>query len=235
MKQVLRIILCAFALSQSPLVHAENALSTTITAGYQSRYVLYGYHLSSHLYMTDIYLYYPLNEKVSAWGGSWFGYQSGGTYSEIDVYGGVDYSVNANLTAGLAYSLFNYLDVPFETDDQVSEFAVHLTATAGPLTFELRNHYDTGAEGHLLRGVLYTGHQLNEKLALNLKAEAGYAFDYFIDGNAWNHADLRLSAPYQATESVSINPYIARSIALEAIDSFEKDETYGGISVSYAF
>lgn len=236
MKNTLIIALCASLLAMSPApARAENTLSATVTAGYQSRYMLYGYRLSSHLYMTDVYLYYPVNQQVSVWGGSWYGYQSGGAYSEVDVYGGVDYAINANLTAGLAYSLFNYLEVPFETSDHVSEFAAHLTATAGLFTFELRNHYDDGAEGHLLRGVLYASQALGEKLTLELKAEAGYAFDYFIDGNAWNHADVRLSVPYQATAAISVTPYLARSIALEAIDAFEEDETYGGVSVSYTF
>jgi hypothetical protein len=228
-------LLVATLLTMPRAARAENALSTTLTAGYQSRYMLYGYRLSSHLYMADIYLYYPVNEQVSVWGGSWYGYQSGGTYSEVDVYGGVDYALNARLTAGLAYSLFNYLEVPFETSDHVSEFAAHLTATAGPFTFELRNHYDNGAEGHLLRGVVYASHPLGEKLSLDLKAEAGYAFDYFIDGNAWNHADVKWSVPYQFSGAITITPYLARSFALEAIDAFEEDRTYGGVSMSYSF
>lgn len=236
MKKILTIAAgTALLATFSPALRAESALSTTVTAGYQSRYMLYGYNLSSHLYMADVYLYYPVNEQISVWGGSWYGHQNGGAYREVDVYGGVDYAINANVTAGLAYSLFNYLEVPFETSDHVSEFAAHLTASAGPFTLELRDHYDDSAEGHLLRAVLYASQSVTDKITLSLKAEAGYAIDYFIEGNEWNHADIRLSVPWQATASISVTPYLARSIAFEAIDDYEDDVTYGGISASYGF
>jgi hypothetical protein len=213
----------------------EPALSTTVTVGYDSRYVLYGYRLSRHLYKGDVYLYYPVSDKVSVWGGAWYGYLTDGTYNELDVYGGVDYAISENVSAGLAYSLFNYFEVPYETRDNVSEFAAHVTAYAGPLTLQVREHYDTYADGSLVRGIATLTQPVGDELTLKLEAEGGYAFEYFIEGNRWNHAQVKLSAPYMATAEITVTPFIARSIPLAAIDDFEQYETYGGLSVSYSF
>jgi len=213
----------------------ESALSTTVTLGYDSRYVLYGYRLSRHLYHADVYLYYPVNDRVSVWGGSWYGYLTDGTYHEVDVYGGVDYAWSDTLSAGIAYSLFNYIEVPFPTSDQAHEIAVHLTHATEQFSLSLRNHYDSEAEGCLLRAIGEFIQPLTEKLSVSLGAEASYAFDYFISGNLWNHAQVTIKAPYQVTDAVGITPFIARSIPLAAIDDFEQYETFGGISVSWSF
>ena len=233
----LTILLAAAALltAAKPVQAEEPTLSTTVTLGYQSRYVLYGYRLSRHLYHADVYLHYPLNEKVSLWGGSWYGYLTDGTYHEIDVYAGVDYALTESLSAGLAYSLFNYIEVPFPTSDQAHEIAAHITYYGEQYSLSLRNHYDSEAEGHLLRAIGEFTQPLTENLSAVLNAEAGYAFRYFIPGNLWNHAQVKLSAPYQINDALSVSPFIARSIPLAAIDDFEEYETFSGISASLSF
>jgi len=214
---------------------AAGPVSTTLTTAYQSRYVLYGYRLSRHLYSADLYLYAPASERMAVWGGGWYGYLTDGTYQEIDVYGGIDYTINATFSAGISYALFNYLEVPFETSDHVSEFTAHATAATGPITLGLRAHYDTEAEGALLRGQVSTAHPLTTRWTLQLQAEAGYAIDYFIDSNAWNHANTELALTFQASPAISLTPYIAHSWPLAAIDAFEQNETYGGLRVAYTF
>ncbi len=231
---ILVSLLASFVSIQS--IHAEESpLSTTITAGYDSRYVLYGYRLSRHLYHADAYLYQPLDEKTSAWGGAWYGYLTDGTYNEVDVYGGLDRMLNETISAGLAYSLFNYIEVPYEADDRESEFAAHVSYADEHLSLSIRGQYDTGAKGTLARAIAGWTQPVNQTFAVNLGAEAGYAFEYYIEGNLWNHAELRLETPWQATGSVTLTPFIARTIALAAIDDFEEDDTYFGLSASWTF
>lgn len=210
-------------------------LSTTLTLGYDSRYVLYGYRLSRHLYHADAYLYRPIDDKTSAWGGAWYGYLPDGTYHEVDVYGGVDRLLTDTLSAGLAYSLFNYIEVPFPTDDRESEFAAHLSYAGGPLSMSLRGQYDTGAKGTLARAIAGWSQPLCSAVSLNLGAEAGYAFEYYIEGNLWNHAEASLETPWQATDALVVTPFLSRSIPLAAIDGFEQYETLYGLSASYSF
>ncbi|HMP90251.1 MAG TPA: hypothetical protein PJ991_08610 [Kiritimatiellia bacterium] len=229
-------LLAALALVGATPVRADlSALSTTVTLGYDSRYVLYGYRLSRHLYKGDIYLTYPLNDKVSLWGGAWYGYLTDGTYHEVDVYAGVDYAVTESIFAGIAYSLFNYIEVPFPTSDQAHEISAHVTYFGDQFSLALQNHYDSEAEGNLLRAIGDYSLPITEQLSAGLNVEAGYAFRYFISGNLWNHAQVKLSAPYRVNDAFTITPFIARSIPLAAIDDFEQYETYGGISCSLTF
>ncbi|HMO05285.1 MAG TPA: hypothetical protein PKC67_12545 [Kiritimatiellia bacterium] len=236
MKKTLALFALITLFNTAAPIHAESSpVSTTFTTAYESRYVLYGYRLSRHLYMADIYLFKPLDENTSIWGGVWYGYLTDGTYQEVDVYGGIDRMITDTLTLGLAYSLFNYIEVPFPTSDHVSEFAAHATYASGGLSLQLREQYDTEADGHLVRAIGSYTLPLADSVSLVLGAEAGYAFNYFIDGNLWNHAEVSAKTPWQLNDQWSISPFIARSIPLAAIDDFEEYETYGGISASYTF
>lgn len=238
MKKTLILLSAVATLAGSPALYADEeapALSTTLTLGYDSRYVLYGYRLSRHLYHADVYLYYPLDEKTSLWGGAWYGYLTDGTYHEVDVYGGVDRMLTDTLSVGAAYSLFNYLDVPFTEADNAQEYAVHVSYARGPLWLSLRGQYDTEAKGTLVRGIAAISQPVNEQLSLAVEAEGGYAFEYYIDKNLWNHAQVKVKAPWQVSDRLTLMPFVMRSIPLAALDDFEQYETVYGISASTSF
>lgn len=214
---------------------AARGLSGVVTVGYDSRYVLYGFRLSRHLWHADVYLHYPVSERTSLWGGSWFGYLTDGTYREVDGYVGVDHAVNSWLTLGVAYSIFNYIEVPFEASRQAHEVAVHATVAEGPWSFSLRTHYDTDADGYLVRGIggYYTS--LTDRVGLDVGAEAGYSLRYFTPGTDWNHGLVAVKAPVAVGGGVVATPFVARSIPLSAIRDFEVYETVWGVSMSWGF
>ncbi len=214
---------------------AWEALDTSVTLGYQSRYVLYGYRLTRHLWHADVFGYLPLNETVSAWAGSWYGYLNDGTYREVDLYAGLDIALGERLGAGVGYSLFNYLEVPFPSDDVSHEWMARLTFTSGPFALTLKEQYDTEAGGHLVRAVASFDRALHGPLSVSAAAEYGHAFGYFIEGDAPNHALFTLRLPVRLGASATAAPFVARSLALDAIDAFERDETYGGLAVTFPF
>lgn len=231
-KLLLSLLLSALA---HPLFAEESTLSTTVTLGYDSRYVLYGYRLSRHLYRADVYLYKPLTEKVSVWGGAWYGYLTDGTYHEVDVYGGVDRMLTDTIGVGLAYSLFNYIEVPYEADDRESEFAAHVSYYGEQLSLSTRAQYDTGGEGTLIRTIGSWSQPVNDAITLKATAEVGYALEYYIAGNLWNHAQFKLEAPWQVNAAMTVTPYVLRSIPLAASDDFEENDTIYGVSASWSF
>ncbi len=231
-------ILLAFLLFCGTAQASSNVwkdVSTTVTLSYESRYVLYGYDQGPDLYHTDLCFWMPVSKKLSVWAGSWYGTQPSGDYNEVDLYAGFDYQLSDHFSAGLAYSLFNYLEMPYPSTDRSHEFSGHLTYTAGPFTLSLRDLYDTDGEGHLARAVASFDKSLTDALSLSLSTEYGYSFDYFATGNGPNHALFKLKLPWQLNETFSLEPFIAHSIALDVIDSFEKDRTYGGVSLVASF
>jgi hypothetical protein len=221
--------------TKTALEESGNKLSSTLTLGYDSQNILYGYRSGHSLWHADIWLVYQLNNKLFLNGGSWLGIQFDGKYRELDGYLGLDYALTDAIIVGLQYSLYGYLEVPFETSDEVSEYAAHISYWGANCSLQLRNQYDREAKGSLIRIIGGYTTPLLEKLSLKLDAEAGYALEYFIEGNLWNHALLKVTLPYQVSDSFSVEPFIAHSIPLAAIDSFENDETYGGINASFTF
>jgi hypothetical protein len=226
------LFLCASAQASS---NVWNSLSTTLTLSYESRYVLYGYNQGQHLYHADLSFWLPISDRLSVWAGSWYGTRANGTYNEADFYTGVDFQLSDHLSAGLAYALFNYIEVPFPTSKQAHEYSGHLTVTAGPLSLSLRDLYDTEGQGHLARAVASFDRPLTDTAGLSLTAEYGYSFDYFETGQGPNHALFKAALPVQLNSTFSVQPFIAHSLALDAIDAFERDRTYGGISLTASF
>lgn len=212
-----------------------NNLTTTATLSYDTSYILHGYNFGANLVHADISFWMPVSEKVSVWAGSWYGTQFDETYKEIDFYAGVDYQLTDHVSAGLAYSLFNYMETPYPTSSQAHEFSGHITYVAGPLTLSLHDLYDSEGDGHLTRAIAVYDHRFCDTFGLSLSAEYGYSFDYFEVGDGPNHALFKATFPVQLNDTLSVSPFIAHSIALDVLDSFEKDQTYGGISISATF
>lgn len=207
----------------------------TVTLSYESRYVLYGYDLGPDLLHADVNVWTPINGRLSVWAGSWYGTQPNGSYNEIDFYAGADIQLSDHLSAGLAYSLFHYIETPYPTSRQAHEISGHLTATVGPLSVSLRDLYDTEGEGHLARITASLEQPLTDTFALELSGEYGYSLDYFAVGDGPHHALIKLSAPWKLNDTFSIKPFIAHSLALDVLDSFEGSRTYGGLSVVATF
>lgn len=210
-------------------------VSTTVTLGYESSYVLYGYTQGPHLFHADVLFWMPVNDRLSVWAGSWYGTQFNGTYNEADFYAGFDYQLSEHFSAGLAYSMFNYIETPYTISKQAHELSGHLTWATGPFSLSLKDLYDSEGNGHLTRVVAGFDRPITETVGLSLSAEYGYSFDYFAVGDGPNHALFRAAFPWQINETFCVEPFIAHSLAMDVIDSFEQDKTYGGISLTASF
>ncbi len=237
MKNFLIALLAGLAAAPAFAADSETETSpwsATLTAGYDSRYMLYGYRLNRPLLGGDLYVAYALDENTTLWGGSWFGIIPDGTYRELDGYVGVDRALGAGFTVGAAVSAFHYIDVPFTKRDVAYELATHVTYAKGPFSLALRDHLDSLADGHLLRSIATYTRAVNDRLSLKATAEIGYAFEYFIEGNRANHAIFTLEAPITLSTAVWVTPFVTRSIPLDALDAFEEEDTIAGASISWS-
>jgi len=214
---------------------APSSWSRTLTVGYDTRYMLYGYHLNRHLIHADVYTYRPIGDSLSVWADAWAGYLTDNTYRELDVAGGLDVALTEHWSVGIGYSIFGYIDVPFSNRDTDSEIAVQTVYSLDALTLTLRDQYDDEAKGHLLRAIAGYSQPLRGPVSLRLEAEFGYAFEYFIDGHLPNHAIFTLALPIQLTPTIGAEAFVKRSLALESIQAFEADRTYGGLSFNWSW
>lgn len=235
MKKSIMALAALASLNLNTVRAEESRLSTTVTAAYNSQYMLYGYNNGRDLYHADVYLAYPWTETTSLWGGSWYGQIGNGSYEEVDVYAGIDHTVASRCSVGFAYSMFNYIETPFATNEVESEFAVHASYASEVFSLSLRNQYDTGAEGYITRIIGGATHPLTETVSLAASAEAGYAFEYYIPGNLWNHALAELSLPVQLTPALNLTPSVSYSVPLAATEDLSDEETVGAVSISYSF
>lgn len=240
MKHTLPLLLLAGlftlpALADEPSSTNQSPLIAALTVNYDSKYVLYGYRQDGPLLGTDIYLGYPVSESTTLWGGSWFGIIPNGTYREWDAYVGLDRSLSASIAAGIALSAFRYIEAPFTDETITFEIAGHLTYQDEHLSLSFRQHVENKSDGTLSRLIASYTQPVTERVALRGVAEFGYAFGYYIHGNRPNHALLRVELPLALRDTLSFTPFIARSIALSAIDSFEEDDTYGGAELTWTF
>jgi hypothetical protein len=241
---VLLLPLSRLAADDAPVTEAAAAeapaalldeLSLSATLSYDSRYVLYAYSLSEHLYHSSVNAYLPINDRWSAWAGSWYGALDDGTYRELDLYAGFDTVICSHFSVGAGWSLFNYLKVPYDSDDSANELMMHVTTTAGPFSLRLSDQYDFSAKGNLVRVILTGTQPLGKRVKLSGVIDYGYAIDYYIEGSAPNHVIYRLTLPVQVSDAVTVRPFVAYSDPLKAIEAFEVERTYWGLSVDYTF
>lgn len=200
---------------------------------YDSKYVLYGYRLDGPFFHANLFASYPLADKTTLWGGSWFGIIPDGTYRELDGYIGINQSLVGNLVAGMGVAAFGYFDAPFTDKSVVYELNSHLSYFGERGLLALREFADTESHGSLWRLVGGYTQPLTARVALKGTAEFGYAFRYYISGNRANDVLLKLELPIALSTAGTLSPFIARTIALDGIKAYEKDDTFGGLSLSW--
>ena len=238
MKRQPLVLLCSALLSLSvragePATEAPSPLSLVLTAGYDSRYSLYGYRLTRHLDQADIYASYAVDDKTTVWGGSWVGYLADASLREVDGYIGVDRVFAPGWTAGLAGSLFHYIESPFTDESLVAEMAGHVSYQAERWGLSVRDNVDTESDGHLVRAIANVIQPVTDRIRVKGTAEFGYALGYYMNANLPNHALFTLEAPTTLTDTVYMTPFISRTVALEGIKDFEEDDTIFGGSISW--
>lgn len=86
--------------------------------------------------------------------------------------------------------------------------------------------------------------EVADRTSLGLTVGVSYSFDYFENlvgsGNAWNNAYATLSLAYQATETLTITPYVTFSAGFDALEvqGFnveEEEEVVFGVEASVSF
>ena len=95
--------------------------------------------------------------------------------------------------------------------------------------------YDFDIDGWYLDLTVGRSVALTDMISLNLAAGISYSIDYNSDGSDFNNVLLVVSLPIALTDRATLTPYVAGTLALDAIDGFQDDEIFGGVSLSVDF
>ena len=206
------------------------SLGAEVSVGYDSSYIFRGVDFGDNLVWGDVNIGVPLSDGVDLTLGAWYASLADDDYDELNVYGGVSFDLGAfTLGAGLTWYYF-----PSGGGD-VIEPGASIGTSVGPVDLSLGYYFDESVDGHYLELAAESTIELTDTLALVPGISISYGDDYYgVSG--FNNVGLSLALPIALTDTATLTPYIAGSIAIDALeDNGEDDHVYGGISLSVSF
>ena len=230
---------CALLLAVSPAIAGDASgvdsgepfsLGADISLGYDTDYVFRGRALAEDLLTTTLNLNtISLGDGMNLDLGAWYANTYDGGYTELNLFGGVSVDLgDASLSAGITYYTSGSDDF-----DIVEPYVGIGTELAG-LDVSIGYAYDSDEDGAYVAIGAGKSLELSDDITVDVSASLNYGNDYYgVDG--FNNIDLRIGLPI-AVGGATLTPYIAGSIAVDALDDAGgDDELYGGVSLSLSF
>ena len=252
--------LAAFGLIQSAIAGEEmaapapapapaaSALTGNISVGYDSQYSFRGV---SGLLSPDgddsvnasLNFAYALCDQWSLVAGTQLR-SVDGFDDHISYRGGVLYTADA-YTVELGYQAHEGALGGVDTDEIYLNLGTTCPLTGGALNLFVAQDIDV-SDGTYAELSLNKGWDLSETIGLDVTVGVAYSFDYWDNGtdgtgSDWNHAYITVGFPIQATDALTITPYISYSEGFDALDATsyglgeEEDEFTFGVSASVNF
>jgi len=250
--------------STSP-ASAEPWIMGSVSAGYDSSYYFRGLWFSNNNFWGGVNLSAPVADKLTL-GFSALYTETTFTdltansndldYNELDLIGSLSYETDF-ATFGLVVTNYHFFDtfsgsinnVPNgngsydSTVKNALDIGLTMVKPLGDFNLYLGSWFDTKIDGWYFEAGLDYTYEVNEKLSIVPVVQMGYAIDYytmdFSDNEGLTHVRAAISAPYQATDSLSVTPYFAYNFPLETRKNLNTNETrndpYAGVAVSYSF
>lgn len=262
------ILTCTAALSSmasAQTATTEPWITGSASAGFDSSYYFRGLWFSNNNFWGGVNLSAPLADKLTLGLGALYtetvdtNISGGGgdlDYSEMDLVASLSYEHDF-ATFGLVVTNYHFFETFSGEIDGASngggiydaevknalDVGLTMVKGFGDFNLYLGSWFDTKIDGwYFEAGVDYT-YEVNDKLSLVPVVQMGYAIDYYTnngsDEEGLTHIRTALTAPYKATDSVTVTPYIACNFGLETRKDLNvnetRDDVYGGVSVTYAF
>jgi hypothetical protein len=218
----------------APLFGAE------VAVGYDTHYMFRGVNYGEDSVWGSLEISLPIIPGVDLAVGAWYqdpqsgSLQNPGREDELDLYTTIGTEVAPGIYGWVGYYAYLYPEAGGGSTNEITT-GVEFSILNEMLTVSVEAFYDLDIEGwYFTPGVSHTL-PINDFLAIEIGAAVGYQIDYNADGSDWNDVRAFVKTPISLTENVTLEPYIAHSWALDAIDSFQDDELFGGVSLSVSF
>jgi len=209
--------------------------SASVTVGYNSSYIFRGVNYGDDQVTAQVDYDIP-NVPLSI--GAWYGNPTTGRgqnpahADELDLYATLSHSFGA-LDAWIGYTAYLYPESG--SANKSNEVGTGVGTSVGPIDLALGAYYDFDIDGWYID--LTAGHsfEISDMISLDLSAGISYSIDYNSAGSEFNSVLLVASLPIALTDTATLTPYVAGNFALDAIDGYQDDQVFGGISLRVAF
>ncbi len=205
-------------------------LGAEVSVGYDSKYVFRGVDLGDNLIWGDVNLTVPVNDTVSLNAGTWYATLADDDYDELNLYAALSADLGAfEVGLGLTWYYFPM------TDDDALEPGITIGTSAGPIDLSLGYYYDLEVDGSYIELAAETAIELTDTVSLVPGVSVSYGDDYYgVSG--FNNVGLSLALPIALTDRATLTPYVAGSLAIDALEDLgEDDHIYGGVSLGVSF
>jgi hypothetical protein len=229
----------------------------SVTLGWDSDYIFRGLHVTDQSVTAALDLNVALSDTVTLNLNAWYlnGAGSGDPYDELNLYAKLLFKINDQFSIGPS---FRYYDYPFAGGGEQYEPGLELVWLPCPnATVNFGLFYETETDAlYAELGASYT-HKVNDTFSLVFGGVISYLDrDDFVaaqpllfppipqsgfDSNGFNHGAIYVKAPITLKSNVTLTPYIAWNIPLEAIEDNgglnpgQDDEFYGGAAITVGF
>lgn len=210
---------------------ADEGLGFSLSVGYDSNYIFRGVDVGDNLVWAGLEYERGLTEVVGLNLGAWWASLADDDYNELDLYGGLTFGLGP-VDLSIGYIWYYY---PNPIDDSTGEIYGSLGYEFYGVGLELYYGYDHEIEGGY--GAFSAGYSYaaTEMISLDFSTGISMSHDYYFDGTGWNNWDIRLAVPIALTDTATLEPYIAGSVAIDDLDDVADDYFYGGVSLSVSF
>ncbi|MGK0189518.1 MAG: hypothetical protein ACI9R3_005335 [Verrucomicrobiales bacterium] len=206
-------------------------IGAELTLAYDSVYMFRGVDFGDNLVSSDLNVTLPLGDSLSLNVGTWYATLAEDDYAELDLYAGLEYTVNDSLSIGVGYTWY-YL--PRDSDGW-NEVGATIGYSVAGIDFGLAYYYDFETEGSYFEPSVSYEIAITDNVSLVPSVAAGFGDDYYgVSGG--NHVGVSLALPIQLTATASLTPYIAGNIAIDSLDDLgEEDQVFGGVALTVGF
>lgn len=222
-----------------PVAPVDDSLGFSLSVGYDSTYIFRGVDFGDHLVWGSLTIPIKLTDKLTFTFAPWYGNIADGGYDELDLAAGFTYDLGF-ATIGAGYTWYYFPFSEFDTNEPNITInsclgaigACKINWFAGAFCdFEANN----GNEGWYFETGLNTTIPVTDMVSLVPEVRVTYATDYYGQ-DGFNNVLVKLGAPIALTKTATLTPYVAGSIALEALDAINQDSEFiGGVSLTVTF
>lgn len=190
---------------------------------------------------TQLNVSYGLSDQLSFVAGTSLTSISDGQDSTHDSYrGGFLYTTEC-FTIELGYQHHDFVSL-FETEEIYLNVATECPITGGNLNLFIAHDVDE-LDGTYVELSLNKTVEVLDSVELDVTVGVSYSFDYWENlintGDDFNHAYITVGMPINATEALTLTPYVSYSQGFDALDSAtagdEDDELTVGLKASVNF